>query len=216
MDLVVGRSDVDGTPWSVLSDLAITMVLVFVVYLVLQFVVTFRERFINTELAKRQREIRTALLGAVDSGLVQIDSVAPDRQKLTFRSEALFEVCKAALRPQGAALLNRVGRVLGHQQELLEAVQVEGHTDIVPTGGRGCPYPTNWELSSARATSVVSLFSALGTIANAKLSATGRAEFHPVDRSNLAPNRRIELLLQYDRSEIARRLADRERAAPRP
>jgi chemotaxis protein MotB len=203
MDLRLGKNDIEGTPWSVLSDLAITMVLLLVVYLILQFVVTFRERLINTELAKRQREVRHLLRLAVDSSLLRIDSTAPDRQKLTFRSEALFEVCKANLKPDGQQLLRTVGHVLSRRQQYFESVQVEGHTDNVPTGGRGCPYPTNWELSSARATTVVLIFSTLGSLDNPKLSAIGRAEYHPVDPQNLALNRRIELLVQYDRTSIA-------------
>ena len=66
----------------------------------------------------------------------------------------------------------------------LEAVEVEGHTDVVPISVLGhCPYPTNWELSSARATSVVILLSSSGLVDNAKLSAVGRAEYHPRERN---------------------------------
>jgi hypothetical protein len=47
------------------------------------------------------------------------------------------------------------------------------------------------------------VFSGQGLLADAKLSAIGRAEFHPVDPARLELNRRIELILQYDRAGIA-------------
>ena len=209
MDLRVGREDAEGAPWSVLSDLAITIVLVLVVYIVLQFVQTFRERAINSELAKRQREVRDSIQ-AVTRGSwdVQIDSLAPDRQRVTFSSEVLFETCRATLRGEGVRLLEAVGGALGHEARYLEAVQVEGHTDRRPIRAQGtdCPYRSNWELSSARATRVVALFSAESLVANPKLSAIGRAEYHPVDTTALAPNRRIDIILQYDRRGIAQLL----------
>jgi len=209
MDIRVGTQDGEGTPWSVLSDLAITIVLVLVVYIVLQFVQTFRERAINTELAQRQGQVRSALLQAAkQEWQVRIDSLAPDRQRVTFSTEVLFETCRANLKPEGVELLRAMGHVLGERGEYFEAIQVEGHTDRRPIRSLGtdCIYLSNWELSSARATRVVSLFSAESLVSNVLLSAIGRAEYHPVDTVALDPNRRIELILQYDRAQVAKGL----------
>lgn len=214
MDLRIGREDVEGTPWSVLSDLAITIVLVLVVYIVLQFLQTFRERAINSELARRQREVRESLSALTTDSLLSVDSLGPDRQRLKFSSDILFETCKDDLKPSGDSLLRRVGQVLGKRQGYFEAVQVEGHTDSLPIRGASCPYRSNWELSSARATRVVALFSRDSLVGNPKLSAIGRSEYHPVKRGSLDPNRRIELILQYDRAQIARRLSDSTHAEP--
>lgn len=211
MDLRVGAGDTEGTPWSVLSDVAITIVLVLVVYIVLQFVQTFRERAINTELSHRQSTVRKHLLDEVKSDWqVQVDSVAPDRQRITFSTEVLFRSCRATLKPEGALLLETVGRVLHEEAKYFESVAVEGHTDKRPIVAQGvdCPFRSNWELSSARATAVVSLFSRDQLVANDQLSAIGRAEFHPVDTLALDPNRRIELILQYDRTQVAKRLSE--------
>jgi outer membrane protein OmpA-like peptidoglycan-associated protein len=205
MDLRIGRQDVEGTPWSVLSDLAITIVLVLVVFIVLQFVQTFRERAINAELVKRQDQVKAAIEAATKSEWqVKVDSLAPDRQRITFSTEVLFETCRATLKPEGVQLLQAIGHVLGDESRYFEAVQVEGHTDRRPIRSQGayCPFPSNWELSSARATRVVTLFSTEGLIANPILSAIGRAEYHPVDSLALDPNRRIELILQYDRAGV--------------
>ncbi len=211
MDLRLGRQDPEGTPWSVLADIAIMIVLVLVVFIVLQFIQTFRERAINAELSRWQQELRTAI-GAASLGqsIVQVDSIAPDRQRIAFSSEALFETCRAALKPAGVLILQSVGAAIGARTSYLESVMVEGHTDSVPVraAGGGCPFASNWELSSARATRVVTLFASDSLIEEFKLSAVGRAEFHPIDSTQLAPNRRIELILQYDRGRALMDIAD--------
>lgn len=211
MDIRLGHREGEGTPWSVLADVAITIVLVLIVFIVLQFMQTFRERAINTELATRQHEVRQLIRDAVgDSTQVRVDSVAPDRQRMVFSSEILFETCQAKLKPAGIDLLKMIGAVIGARSSYLESVMVEGHTDRQPilAARDGCPYPSNWELSSARATRVVALFSSEQLIDDFKLSAVGRAEFHPVDTTQLDPNRRIELILQYDRSKVLAQFGD--------
>ena len=138
MDLRVGMEDLEGTPWSVLSDLAITIVLVLVVYMVLEFVQTFRERMINTELSRRQEYVRNVLADSVRGRWdFKVDSIAPDRQRITFSSEVLFETCRAVLRPAGVALLETVGQLLGQEDSLFESVEVEGHTDARPIRAQG-------------------------------------------------------------------------------
>jgi flagellar motor protein MotB len=213
VDLRLGAGEREGTPWPVLSDIAITIVLVLVVLIVLQFMQTFRERAVNAELSRRQHAVKKMLADSLDPRWqVRVDSLTPDRQRVTFREEVLFETCRANLKAEGFVLLRTVGRVLGRHGSLFEAVHVEGHTDRRPVRGDiNCPFPSNWELSSARATRVVSLFSSEELFANELLSATGRAEFHPVDPSALAPNRRVELILQYVRPDIGRTAEPRDR-----
>lgn len=205
MDLRVGNDHSEGTPWSVLSDLAITIVLVLVLFIVLQFVQTFRERVINAELARRQGIVRDAIrVSVADQWEIRVDSLAPDRQRITFSTEVLFRSCRADLRSEGERMLKALGQVLSGQERFFEAVQVEGHTDRRPIRAQGtdCEFRSNWDLSSARATRVVTLFADDSLISQSKLSAIGRAEFHPVDSLALDPNRRIELILQYDRSSV--------------
>ena len=199
--LRVGRGDAAATPWPVLSDVAITMVLVLVVSLVLQFLVTFKDRFINEQLVRRQQEVRALLYERVDdTTMFAVDPLAPDRQKLTFQAELLFPECGSILTPQGDSLLEKVGQVLDSLSGYFTAVQIDGHTDVIPIGF--CPYESNWELSSRRATSVVHLFERLEVIPSEKLSATGWGEFHPINTDRLDLNRRIELQLLYSRGDI--------------
>lgn len=209
MDLRLGREDTQGTPWSVLADLTITMVLVLVVYMVLMFLQTFRERAINSKLAQQQQQVRSQLVDSTKGRWeIRVDSLAPDRQRVIFRSEVLFETCRATLKPEAEDLLRTVGRILQKDSLFFEAVQVEGHTDSRPINVQGgdCLFPSNWELSSARATSVLTILANEGFLAGARLSAVGRGEFQPIDSTSLDPNRRIELILLYNRAQVARQL----------
>ncbi len=119
-----------------------------------------------------------------------------------FSSEVLFPLGSAQLSAEGrtqiAAVAETLGEVAGEiPTEIDWILRVDGHTDNQPiTGGA---YADNWELSQARALSVVRyLIASLGFQAN-RLAATGFGEFRPVDDANTpearARNRRIELKL---------------------
>ncbi len=216
MDLRLRAGEMETSYWTVLSDVMTSMFFLVVLYVLGQHIKTFAESAINERLAARQREISIALQTDIPSTFrnkVTIDSIAPDRQKLTFNSDVLFGVCRAELTDDGKALLVAVVKAIGPRQRYLEAIDVVGHTDRVPTGNYGCHYATNWELSSARATSVVRLMRDSSSVSGSKLAAIGRAEFHPVsgntgsDPASYAKNRRIEIILQYDRRDVDRLLA---------
>ena len=92
-------------------------------------------------------------------------------------SSVLFASAEAELQPVAQPVLRSVAQVLG---PLPNDVQVEGHTDNAPI--ETVRYPSNWELSSARASSVVRLFNDAG-VASVRLVAVGYA-----DTRNIAPN----------------------------
>jgi chemotaxis protein MotB len=83
------------------------------------------------------------------------------------------------------------------------AVRVEGHTDNVPIQTRG--FPSNWELSVARAVNVVKYFAEVSNIDPKRLSAVGYGESRPVasndTRPNRAKNRRVEIFLLTEGKE---------------
>lgn len=113
----------------------------------------------------------------------------------------LFDSGSAQLKSQSGPLLSAVADMLKLRAGL--PVSVEGHTDPVPISGR---YPSNWELSTARAARVVRALVARGIPAQS-LSATGYAWLHPI-ASNATPagrarNRRVEIVLL--RSGLAQR-----------
>jgi chemotaxis protein MotB len=106
----------------------------------------------------------------------------------------LFDSGGAVVRPPGESLLDKLARLL--RAEVRHPIVVEGHTDSVPL--RGGSYPTNWELSTARASSVVRTF--LNKNVNPRrLSATGYSHLRPLT-TNATPagrarNRRVEIVL---------------------
>jgi len=197
--------------WAVIGDIAIALFLVFVLLLIAHYLRSVEPVLIDSKLRKRQAAVREGIhkeLGA-DSTDVTVISDSPERQRLIFSSDVLFETCGTTLSARGGDLLLRTGRVLseeGLSTGFLESIIVEGHTDKRPTGGGQCPFISNWELSTMRATAVVRMLQDSVPIQGANLSATGRAEYQPVSRGDhpdsLAMNRRIEVSVQYDRGRI--------------
>jgi chemotaxis protein MotB len=106
----------------------------------------------------------------------------------------LFDSGQATLKPQAAPILNRVGSAL--KAEGQHPIMVEGHTDNVPI--QGAQFPTNWELSTARASTVVRYFIRAG-VPSSRLGAAGYADLHPVAPNSSAGgrsrNRRVEVVL---------------------
>jgi chemotaxis protein MotB len=156
------------------------------------------------EQLRRQREqklvgvadkIRTALEPLVETGQVRMK---PSARGLVVEINAsvLFAPAQAALRPESVQALQAVAQVL---TEVDNAVHVEGHTDTLPIAS--VQYPSNWELASARASSVVRLF-AVGGVTPQRLSAIGYADNRPVDSNETAEgrarNRRVTLLILAD------------------
>ena len=105
----------------------------------------------------------------------------------------LFESGEARIKPEGLALLDHLAPILA--KRAANGVEVEGHTDSMPVSGR---YPSNWELSTARASAVVRALIAMD-LPPAKMKATGRAALHPT-ATNTTPegrahNRRVDIVL---------------------
>ena len=106
----------------------------------------------------------------------------------------LFDSGLAELKPAATPVLSKVAEIL--RQERVHQVMVEGHTDTVPIAGS--VFPTNWELSTARASRVVRFLIAQG-VASRRLSAAGYAYLHPLSSNVTAAgrsrNRRVEIVL---------------------
>jgi chemotaxis protein MotB len=114
--------------------------------------------------------------------------------RLSFADQILFDFGKAEINPAGHALLNQVAGVI---QKTPEALRVEGHTDDIPI--KTAQFPSNWELSVARAVNVVKYFVEVGSIDPRRLSAVGYGESRPLvgndTPANRMKNRRVEILL---------------------
>ena len=116
---------------------------------------------------------------------------------LQISNPLLFELGNAELKPE---ILPMMKKIVSLTREWPHWISVEGHTDDLPIHTRR--YPSNWELSSARALSVVKYFVTQGSNP-AKLSAVGYGEFRPMvpndSAEHQAMNRRVEILIEYDR-----------------
>ena len=212
MDLRVGRTDMAASYWTVMADVAIAMFVILALHFIVQFLENYQEQYVNRKLEERQEEVERAVRDGLTpefSGTIEFESRAPNRQLITFSSDVLFAVCRADLTRRGADLLDQLGDVLRGKHSYFEAIDVWGHTDRRPIADLGtCLFPSNWELSSARATTVVRLLAGSSQIPPRKLSAVGWAEFHPVDATALDPNRRIEVHLTYDRYQLEAELRE--------
>ena len=110
----------------------------------------------------------------------------------------LFESGEATISKRGEGVLARVGAVLAQIDD--KTIQVSGHTDNLPLGDKlTAQFPTNWELSAARAVTVVRFLVDKANVPPQRLVASGYGEWNPI-ASNKSPsgrarNRRIEILL---------------------
>ena len=105
-------------------------------------------------------------------------------------SEVLFASGEAELSKQGKEVLARVGDVLKPLKD--KQILVGGHTDDAPI--HTARFPSNWELSTARAVNVVHFLADTVGVEPSKLTAAGYSQYHPRS-SERAQNRRIEILL---------------------
>ncbi|HKL48094.1 MAG TPA: OmpA family protein [Desulfuromonadales bacterium] len=118
----------------------------------------------------------------------------------------IFASGEAEIKPQGLEVLRDVGNVLKDVED--KAVRVEGHTDNVPISPRlQETYPTNWELSSARAVNVVRFLQEKIGIPGEKLFACGFGKFRPIADNGTAEgrarNRRIQIVLVPEATQEA-------------
>jgi chemotaxis protein MotB len=110
------------------------------------------------------------------------------------------------VKPAGLKVLTQVSDVLKNVTD--KQIRIEGHTDNVPIGViLREKFPTNWELSTGRATNVVRFFIDHGGVSRERLEAVGFADTRPVASNDTedgrTDNRRIEILLYpKDLSEI--------------
>ena len=111
-----------------------------------------------------------------------------------FTGQILFEVGKANIRDEGTEVLDKVATVL---KEMPNNVMVEGHTDNWPI--ETDEFPSNWELSTARATEVIKFLIEGPGIDPNRLSAAGYSKYRPLKANdtpeNRALNRRVEVVI---------------------
>jgi chemotaxis protein MotB len=148
------------------------------------------------DLEQLASRISEAMKPLVQSGQVRMKQL-PHGLAVEINASVLFAPAQATLQqPDSIAALEAVAKLLAPTGQ---QIRVEGHTDHLPIAS--AVFPSNWELSSARASSVVRLFMAAG-VEPARLAAVGYGEHKPVE-SNETPegrarNRRVTLLILED------------------
>jgi chemotaxis protein MotB len=164
----------------------------------------------ESKLAKVRREVQTVsreidrITKALEEkfGKSLVVTQHQDRLVLTMLGQVLFESGKAQLTPLGLDIMKKVGEVLAPLPN--KNIQVEGHTDNNPIYGRlQQQYPTNWELSTARATTVLRFLIEQTGMNPKDFSATGYADTQPAvpndSEEGRAQNRRVEIVLYPER-----------------
>ena len=122
---------------------------------------------------------------------------------VSMENKLLFESGSWAVNTRGREAVVELGKVLAQNPEI--AVLIEGHTDNVPYSGSG-PLKDNWDLSTKRATAIVSILTENSGIPKDNLTAAGRGEYAPIAPNTTsegkAKNRRIEVVLTPKLDEI--------------
>jgi chemotaxis protein MotB len=155
---------------------------------------------LNRALASKVEELakyRSEFFGKLREALAGQRDVQVVGDRFVFQSEVLFPSGSAELQPSGEKQLASVAQRLLEisakiPKEINWVLQVDGHTDNKPINTR--QFPSNWELSAARAIAVVKFLNSQG-IPNDRLVAAGYGEFQPLSLMDTARNRRIELKL---------------------
>jgi chemotaxis protein MotB len=160
---------------------------------------------LNVALAQRVQELsryRSDFFGKLREILGNRPDIRVVGDRFVFQSEVFFDSGAAVLRPEGRAELDKLAAALLDLEKRIPSeinwvLRVDGHTDTRPLSGNS-PFKSNWELSAARAISVVQYLMTKG-IPPQRLVAAGFGEFQPIDPGTtdeaFSRNRRIELKL---------------------
>ena len=155
-------------------------------------------RVLTSELYKLQK-YKSEFFGQLSETLGQREDIQIKGDRFVFQSEILFESGSADIQAEGRVALSLVAKTLIDLSDKIPTdlnwiLQIDGHTDRVPIAT--AKFPSNWELSHARALEVVKFFIQQGVPAD-KLSANGYGEYQPISLGSsgddLKLNRRIEL-----------------------
>lgn len=159
---------------------------------------------LNTLLAQRVTELeqyRSEFFGRLRQVLIDNPNIRIEGDRFLLPSELFFDSGSATLNAAGQSELDKLAETLlsiavNIPDDLEWILRIDGHTDIRPISTER--FPSNWELSTARAVSVVRYLAGQG-IASDRMAAAGFGEHHPIDEREteeaFALNRRIEIKL---------------------
>src|SRR3954451_2965881 len=145
----------------------------------------------NTELLRSK--INDALVGFNSNELTV--STKNGKVYVSLQENLLFPSGSAVVNPKGKQALSKLADVLNSNTDI--NVNIEGHTDSIPMRGK---FEDNWALSVARATAIVRILTDAYKVDPARVTASGRSKYVPVDENSTAEgrakNRRTEIILE--------------------
>lgn len=155
-------------------------------------------------LVKMASAVKEALQDLIDAGSVRVRE-SEMWLEIEINADILFPSGVAQTTKESAPILDRLATILA---PFPNAISVEGHTDNRPI--RTAVFPSNWELSAARAANVVQRFTRAG-VDGLRMEVTGLGEYHPVASNDTAEgrnrNRRVTIVvLQQNAGEVEDRL----------
>ncbi len=156
-----------------------------------------REDFeaLAAEIKKNMGEEQNNNGGKSGADLTQLKFIIDKRGLiLRFSERFFFDSGDASIRPDVTPMLHIIGESL---EKIPNHIRIEGHTDSVPI--RTARFPSNWELSTARATSIVHYLLTHHQFEPTRLSAAGYGEFRPISSNNSSEgrsqNRRVDIVI---------------------
>ena len=118
-----------------------------------------------------------------------------------FADNLFFDSGSSDIKPESVEILKTVAELLNREEFLEKQIKVEGHTDSDPIL-RSAKFPTNWELSSARATNVLRYLVESELMHGARVSSAGYSYYRPImpndTAENKAQNRRVDIVILRD------------------
>lgn len=156
------------------------------------------------QLESAMRRLREDLETQINNEAVSVRMSEDKGLVITLLTEILFDSGKADIKPEAEQALDDIINVL-EEEAITQDIAIEGHTDNVPI--MLSAYKSNWELSSARAMSVLYYLEDSG-VDPVKMKATGYGEYRPVASNDTAAgrqkNRRVEIIIvpKYSDAQI--------------
>lgn len=150
-----------------------------------------------SEMERTRRNIEISLKEQIAQKDIKLEEIE-GKLKVTFVDKILFDSGSVRIKEKGQSVLLKLADSFGDDKD--QMIVVEGHTDNVQIGGVLLErFPSNWELSTARAAAVVRFLQEEGEIEPERLTASGFGYYRPVSPNETpegrSQNRRIEIIL---------------------
>ncbi len=156
------------------------------------------EQETDTKTDKLLKELRMQIIDAGLEEKVGVNSLSKNRLVMRVGNSILFDEGQAVIKDEAKSVLDGIADILLTHDNTIEYIHIEGHTDNRPINTT--QFPSNWELSTGRACSVVRYMIEKSMIADEKFSATGYGEFRPVadnsSETGRTLNRRVEFIIE--------------------